>query len=134
MLSGSGRRPLSREVGAVDHVAEVARADDALARLDRLAARLGVLPGEAAHADDRALALVDHDERHLEEDLQLVGDDRRPAVGERLGAVAALQEEALALLRLGEELLQARDLPRRDERAAARAGARTAASSAAASS
>ena len=115
-FSGSARRALGGELGAVDEIAEVARELDAVARLDGLAARLGVLPGEAADADHRALALVDHHEGHLEQDLHLVRDDRRTAVGERLRAVAALQEEALALLGFGELALQALDLPGRDER------------------
>jgi hypothetical protein len=54
---------------------------------------------------------VDHDKGHLEEDLELVGDDVWAAIREGFGAIAALEEEAAALFRLGEEDLEAFDFP-----------------------
>jgi hypothetical protein len=45
---------------------------------------------------------VDEHQRHLEQDLELGGDDLGPAVIERLGAVAALQDEPLAALGRGD--------------------------------
>ncbi len=105
-----------RELGAVDHVAEVARANDAFAGFDSLGPRLGVLAGKPPYPNDGALALVDHDQRHLKEDLQLVRDDGRTAVGEGLCAVTPLEQKALPLLRLREQCLQPLNLPRRDDR------------------
>ena len=72
-----GASRVGRELGAIDEIAEVARQDDAAALLGRLRARLRVLAGEAPDAHDRLLAGVDEHHRHLQEDLQLVRDDRR---------------------------------------------------------
>jgi hypothetical protein len=59
---------------------------------------------------------VDEDEGHLEEDLELGGDDIRSAIGEGLGAVASLEEEAASFLGIGDVLAEALDLSAGDER------------------
>ena len=74
-------------------------------------ARLGVLAGEATDADHRQLQAVHQHHAHLQQHLQPVGDHRRIAFGERLRAIAALQQEALAVLRIGQLLLERQDFP-----------------------
>ena len=111
---------LRREAGAVDHVAAIAGQGDAVARFGVGGARLGVLAGEAADADDAFLAALDEHEAHLEEDLELAGDGGRFAVVEALGAVAALEQEAFAARGLGELVLEVFDFPTGDERREAR--------------
>jgi hypothetical protein len=103
------------EVRAVDHVAEVTRPLDPLARLDGLASGLGVLPGESAYSNDRLLALVNHHERHLQKNLELVGDDLGSTIGQRLGAVAPLDEKPLAELGLRQKPFEPLDFPGRHQ-------------------
>ena len=55
-------------------------------------------------------------QRHLDQNLQLVGEDRGFAVLERFGAVPALKNESAPLLRIGDEGLELFDFPRSDER------------------
>src|SRR5262249_4754671 len=107
------RRAVERR--SVDEITEVAGKLDAIARFRRLRARLRILTCEPPNTDDRALHAPDEHDRHLDEDLQLGRDLFPLAVVQRLGAVAALEEETLALLRLRDELLQLLDFPRRDE-------------------
>ena len=57
---------------------------------------------------------------HLQQDLQLLGDVIGLAVGERLRAVPALQQEGLAALRRRQPLAQRIDLPGHDDRGQAR--------------
>ena len=89
--------------GAVDDVAAVARQRHAVARLGVGRARLGVLAGHAADAHDRLLA-----GRAPAPGSSAAGSSASCAivsglaVGEALGAVAALQQEALAALRRGD--------------------------------
>ena len=104
------------ELLAIHQVAEVAGERRAVARLGGARARLRVLPGEAPHAHHRSLHPVDQDQRHLEQDLELVGDVVRGAVGEALGAVSSLEEEHVPLGGLGELRLQLLDLPRGHQR------------------
>jgi len=58
----------------------------------------GVLACEASDAGDGDGEAMDHDEGHLEEDFEFVGDVLWAAFGEGFGAVAALEDEAFALL------------------------------------
>jgi len=111
-----GPPALGRELGVVDDVAPVGGQHLSVPLLGRLRARLGVLPHEPPHPDHPPLAAVDEHEAHLQEDLQLRGDRRGGAVGEALGAVASLEEEALPRRRLGELPLEQLDLPGGDER------------------
>ena len=108
-IGGRERRP-------VDRVAAVARQRHAVLRLVVGAARLRVLAGHAADANDRLLEPHEHHERHLQQDLQLLHDVVRRALVEALGAIAALQQERFAALRLRELRLQVLDFPRRHDR------------------
>ena len=72
-------------------------------------AGLGVLASEAADADDGAFAGVDEHEGHLQEDLEFVGDELGAAVFDLLGAVAALEKEAAAVLGFGDLGFEALD-------------------------
>ena len=92
---GIGTAILGGERQPVDEVAAVGRQRDVAARLEVLGARLGVLAGEAADADHPLLRAVHQHQAHLQQDLELAGDDLGRAVVEALGAVAALEQEAL---------------------------------------
>ena len=63
-----------RERTAIDQVAPVARQRLAVAGFEIGAARLRVLAGHAADANDRLLQSHEHDERHLQQDLDLLHD------------------------------------------------------------
>ena len=78
-----GGTRLGGELRAVHQVAAIARQRDAAARLGIGRARLGVLPGHASDADDRLLQPVQQHQAHLQQDLQLLGDGVRFAIGER---------------------------------------------------
>jgi hypothetical protein len=93
-----------------------ARQRNSVLRLEVGAARLRVLARHAADSDDRLLEPDEHHERHLQQDLELLHDVVRRALAERLGAVAALQQERLAALRGRELALELLDLPRRHDR------------------
>jgi hypothetical protein len=86
------------------------------ASLKRTAAWLRILTCKPPDPDDRPLARVNHHQRHLEQDLELVRDHRRSAVRERLGAVSSLNDETAAQLGVPEKLLETLDLPRGHER------------------
>ena len=116
MRRGSGMRASAVNSGCVDDVAAVARQRHAVARFGVGRTRLGVLAGEAADAHHRQAQAVHQHQAHLQQHLEPVGDHVRIAVGETLGAVAALQQEALAFLRLGQLLLEREDFPRRHQR------------------
>jgi hypothetical protein len=60
-------------------------------------ARLGELPGDAADLHHRLRAGEGQHDRHLQEDAEEVADVVGAVLGEALGAVAALQQEGLAL-------------------------------------
>ncbi len=110
-----GRAVRRREALAIDEVASVARQRDAADRLGGRGARLRVLPGDPPHEDRLATAGLGEHEPHAKEDLELRGNERRAAVGEAFGAVAALQEEAASLRRLGQLPPQPLDLEARDD-------------------
>ncbi len=107
---------VGRETAPIDEVTAKARQRLAVARLGIGRARLGVLACHAADAHDRLLEPVDHDQAHLQQDLQLVDDVLGRALVEGLGAVAALQHERLATLRAGDKILERVDLPARRDR------------------
>ncbi len=119
---GVGTAVLGRERQSVHQVAAIGRQRHVAARLEVLGARLGVLPGEATDADHPLLRAVHQHQAHLEQDLELAGDDLGRAVLEALGAVAALEQEALPVRGLGQEPAQRLDLPRGDQRRQPRQG------------
>lgn len=103
-------------VEAVDVVAAKGWNLLAVDHLGVLGARLGVLAGHAADADGGDPRAPGEHEGHLQQDAQLALDGQRRAVGKALGAVAALEEESLALGNFRELLAQPLDLVRRAQR------------------
>ena len=95
----------------VDQVAPETRQRHLLARLQRRRARLGVLPRHAPDPHDGLAQPVAQHQAHLQQHLQPANDDVGGAFLEGLGAVAPLQHEALAALRLRDGLSQRLDLP-----------------------
>ena len=85
-----------RERHPVDQVSPVRRQRELALPLLGGRARLGVLPGEAPDPDDALLAAVHQHQAHLQDDLETVGNQRRAAVIEAFGAIAALQQEGIA--------------------------------------
>ena len=88
-------RGRSRRV-VVDDVTPEHRQLDLANELRRRRARLGELPGDAADFHDRDTRAVGEDDRHLQDDLQLVADRVGREVVEGLGTVAGLEQERLA--------------------------------------
>jgi hypothetical protein len=107
---------LGREADGVDQVTAVARQRDVAPRLDIVGARLGVLAGEAAHANDGLVRSVNQHQAHLEEDLELAGDDAGFAFVESLGAIPALEQEPLPAGDRCQLAFQGLDLPRGHQR------------------
>ena len=107
---------LGGELGTIDEIAAERRQRDAVARLGVGRSGFGVLAGHAADANDRLLESVQQHETHLQQDLELLRDLVRFALFERLGAVAAHEQELVATLRVGETLAQLLDFPRHHER------------------
>ncbi len=93
-LGVGGARRLG-EVVAVDDVAAVGGQGHIAAGLGVARAGLGELPGHAAHLHDRHRRAVGEDDGHLQHGLDAVADLLGGGAGERLGAVAALQQERL---------------------------------------
>ena len=86
----------SRKRGTIDQIAAIAGQGDAIAGFEVVRARLGVLAGEAAHADHAALAAERQHQAHLQQNFEFVGDGARVAMIVAFGAVAALEEKAFA--------------------------------------
>lgn len=76
---------------------------------------LGELARHARDAHCGDARAPDEHEAHLDHDLELLLDQLRLTVLEALGAVAALQQEALAIRHLRELLLQRLDLLHRHQ-------------------
>jgi hypothetical protein len=110
------RAGLGGEGGTVDDVAPVAGQGHAVDRLDIGGARLGELSGDAADLHDRRRRLVCQHHRHLQEDAEEVADVVRPVLLEALRAIAALQQEGLAVNDLGQTPLQLPAFAGEDER------------------
>src|SRR6266508_1661440 len=109
------------EVDAVDDVAAVARQLLAVALLHRRRAGLGELTGDTADFHYRQGSGVGEHHRHLQKDAQevadIVGADVVGAgLGERFGAIASLQQKALASGDPAERLFQAARLAGKNER------------------
>ena len=99
-------RVLRRELRAVDDVAAVARQLLAALLLGGRGARLGELAGDAPHLHHLRVAAEGQDQRHLQEQLEIVADVVGLVLLEALRAVSALQQEALALRHVGQLLLE----------------------------
>ena len=104
------------EFRRIDDVAAIARQRRAVDRLGVGRTRLGVLAGETTDADHRHAQPVHQHQAHLQQHLEPVGNDVGIALAETFRAIATLQQEALAFLRLGQMLLQRHDFPRRHQR------------------
>ncbi|MCO5546650.1 hypothetical protein L7F22_000084 [Adiantum nelumboides] len=98
---------------AVDDVAAVGRQAH---RVDVGAARLGVLPGDPPDLHHRHRGAVGQHDGHLQQRADGGADVRLGVVDERLGAVAALQQERLPVRDVGEPRLQPVDLRRQHHR------------------
>ena len=98
-------RGIGRE--AVDHVAAVGLQPE---RVDVGRARLGVLARDAGHLDHRHAGAVGQHDGHLQQRADVGADVRFGVVDERLGAVAALQQEGLAARDVGQQPLEPLDL------------------------
>jgi hypothetical protein len=92
---------------AVDHVAAVGLQAQ---RVDVGRAGLGVLAGDPGHLDHRKAGAVGEHDGHLQQGPDVGADVRLGVVGERLGAVSALQQERLAAGHRGELAGQLLDL------------------------
>ena len=107
---------LGRKGKLVDDVAPVAGQLDAILDLGRGAARLGELPGHAAHLDHRNFGPVGQHHRHLQHHLKGVADRIGRELFKTFGAIAALQQERLTAARSSQMLFQSARLARKDER------------------
>ena len=108
---GVRRTRLGGEFRTIDQVSAIARQRDPAARLGVRRAGLGVLTGHAPDADDGFLQSVQQHETHLQQDLELLGDGVRFAIGKRFRTVTALQQKRLPALGGGEAPAQRLDLP-----------------------
>ena len=113
---GIGRPRRFVELDAVDDVAAIARQLDRALLLGRRGARLGELAGDAADLHHRHGAGEGEHHGHLQEDAEEVADVVGAVLGEALGAIAALEQEALALGHAGQRLLQLARLAGEDQR------------------
>jgi hypothetical protein len=110
---GGARR--AGELGAIDQVAAITGQSDAIPGLQVRRSWLGVLAGDAPDPDHPLLQALHQNQAHLEQNLELVGDDVRLAVGETLGAVAPLEQEAIAPCRRRQLFPQGMNLPGGDQ-------------------
>ena len=109
---GGPRGPLfGGEAGPIDQGAAVAGQRDAVAGFGLGRAGLGILPRKTPQADHPLAAAVDEHEAHLQQHLEVAGDDRGLAIVEALGAVAPLEQESFAARGLGKLLLEGFDFP-----------------------
>jgi len=90
---GAAGDGIEREV--VHDVAEIRRQLQAVALLDRRRARLGELSGDPSDLHGRHAGAVRQHHRHLQDHLELVADVVGRELGERLRAVARVEQEAL---------------------------------------
>ncbi len=104
------------ELDAVDDVAAVARQLDVALLLGRRRARLGELAGDAADLHHRQRPGEGQHHGHLQEDAEEIADIVGAMLGEALGAVAALEQEALARGDAGKRPLELARLAGEDQR------------------
>ncbi len=111
-----GTARLLGEGDVVDDVAAIARQFDAVAFFRAGRARLGELAGDAPDLHHRLRAGEGEHDRHLQEDAEEVADVVGTVLGEAFGAVAALEQEGLALGDRRELLLQLARLTCKNQR------------------
>jgi len=104
------------ELVAVDDVTAVRRKRQIATRLRFAGPRLRELPRHPAHLDDRHRGAVGQHDSHLQQGLHAVADLFGGRARERLGTVAALQQERLATRRACQALPQNVDLTREHQR------------------
>ncbi len=109
-----------RELDVVDDVAAIARQLLAVALLHRRGARLGELAGDAADLHHRRGGPVGQHHRHLQEDAEEIADVVGAVLGKAFGAVAALEQESLALGDAAERFLEVARLSGEEQRRQAR--------------
>ena len=122
------------EGDAVDDVAAIDGQGDAALHLERRRARLGELAGHPPDPDRPAGPTPPPSRAAMRSiSAEIALDVRRREFGEAFGAVAALEQEGAARLRLGERGLERVDLadarPAADRRASSRSAAASAAGS-----
>jgi hypothetical protein len=110
-----GLARLRREGDVVDDVAAIGGQRHAVDGLGVGRARLGELAGDAADLHHRHAAGIGHHHGHLQEGAEEVADVVGAVLGEAFGAVAALQQEGLALCDFREGLLEIARLTRKNE-------------------
>ena len=81
------------EAGTVDDLTAVTGQGHAVAFLGVRAARFGVLTGKAADPDDPAFEPEGQHKAHLQEDLELVGDDVGGSLVKAFGTRTPLEKE-----------------------------------------
>ncbi len=104
------------EFRAIDQVTAETGQAHSVTNLQIGRARLRILAGKTAHPQHRLLQPVHQHQAHLQQHFQPVGDDWAGAIREAFRAVATLQQETPAFLRLGQRLLQREHFPRRHQR------------------
>lgn len=112
------RARLLGEFLAVDDVAAVRGQGHAVDDLVGLGARLGKLPGHAAHLDDRHGSAKGHHQGHLQHHAEGITHMIDAKLVESLGAVAAHEQKTLPERGLGQVLLQRAHLACKHERRA----------------
>src|SRR5262249_19142760 len=112
----TGYARIGGEVGAVNDVATIDRQLDIAPLLDPPGARLGELAAASAHPPHPRGARIGQYDRHLQEYAEEVADVVGAVLGEAFGAIAALEEERLALGDAPERLHQVARLTCKNQR------------------
>lgn len=100
---------------AIENIASEARQLLAIDHLRRARSRLRILASHAPNAHNPLVGAPDEHQTHLQQQLDLGLDGALLAVVEQLGAVAALQQEAVSLGDLAQVGFQGVDLVGVDE-------------------
>ena len=106
------------EILTVNNVATVARQSNTILDLVGLRTRLGELSGHASNLDDGHGTAKRQDQTHLQNDPEGIPHVIDVELVEGLGAVAAHEEEALAVAGTGQLLVEGADLAGKDQGAA----------------
>jgi hypothetical protein len=114
--AGVGTTCIRGEGDIVDDVAAVARQFNAVALFGAGGARFGELAGNAADLHHRRCGGIGKHHRHLQEHAEEVADIIGAMLGKAFGAIAALQQESLAVGDAGQRLLQAARLAGKNQR------------------
>ncbi len=94
---GVGLAAFNRYFRIIDNVTAIDRVFNAIDHFGWRGARLGELPGNAAHFHHGLAAGKGHDHGHLKEDAEEIADVVGGMLGEAFGAIAALEQESPAL-------------------------------------